>query len=121
MSDLFRLEVDNVSGEKKWVFWSADGYYTVGEFDSCRFTSETEVLAAYSTSLCYAAQTFAGMEGRTVSVAWLRTKSDRGNFRGMMSIPTELSLVKQGNSWKMCFRPVRKLWRRFSEGREYTQ
>lgn len=118
--DLFRLEVDNAPCEKKWVFWSADGYYMVGEFDGCRFTPETEVLAAYSTSLCYAAQTFAGMEGRTVSVAWLRTKSDRGNFRGMMSIPTELSLVKQGNSWKMCFRPVRELWRRFSEGREFT-
>ncbi len=118
--DLFRLEVDNVPGEKKWVFWSADGYYMVGEFDGCRFTPETEVLAAYSTSLGYAAQTFAGMEGRTVSVAWLRTKSDRGNFRGIMSIPTELSLVKQGNSWKMCFRPARELWRRFSEGREFT-
>ena len=118
--DLFRLEVDNEPGEKKWVFWSADGYYMVGEFDGYQFTPETEVLSAYSTSLGYAAQTFAGMEDRTVSVAWLRTKSDRGNFRGMMSIPAELSLVKQGDSWKMCFRPVRELWKRFSESQEYT-
>lgn len=122
--DLFRLEVDNALGaevgEKKWVFWSADGYYMVGEFDGYRFTPETEVLTAYSTDLGYAAQTFAGIEGRTVSVAWLRTENHRGNFRGMMSIPTELSLMKVDGGWKMCFRPVREIWKRFSKYREHT-
>ncbi len=101
--DLFELSVDNAAGEKKWVFWSADGYYLVGSFDGYHFTSESEVLCAYSTGLAYAAQTYAGVEDRIISVAWLRLENDRGNYRGLMSVPTELSLLKTDNGYKLHF------------------
>ena len=101
--DLFALPVDNADSEKKWVFWSADGYYMVGDFDGCLFTPESEVLSAYSIWPPYAAQTYAGVEGRVLSQAWLRMENDRGNYRGLMSIPTELSLVKYDSAYKIRF------------------
>ena len=101
--DLFELSVANVPDEKKWVFWSADGYYLVGDFDGSRFTPESEILSAYGTRLPYAAQTYAGTGDRTISVAWLRTETDRGNYKGMMSLPSELSLVKCDNVYRIRF------------------
>lgn len=101
--DLFELSVDNAAGEKKWVFWSADGYYLVGSFDGYHFTPESDVLGAYSTTLAYAAQTYAGVGDRTISVAWLRLVNDRGNYRGLMSVPMELSLLKTGGGYQLRF------------------
>lgn len=107
--DLFELAVDNSTDERKWVFWSADGYYLVGDFDGYRFTPQSEVLCAYSTIMAYAAQTYAGVEDRVISVAWLRLANDRGNYRGLMSIPTELSLLKTNNGYKLRFRLPKEL------------
>ena len=106
--DLFELPVEN-TGEKKWVFWSADGYYVVGTFDGYCFVTEQERQSAYSTKLPYAAQTYSGVEGRVISVAWLRTQNNEGGFRGMMAIPAELSLVKENGKYKMKFCPVKEL------------
>ena len=120
--DLFELSVDNAVGEKKWVFWSADGYYLVGSFDGYHFTPESEVLCAYSTNTAYAAQTYAGVEDRVISVAWLRLANDRGNYRGLMSIPTELSLFKTDSQYKLRFRlsteflSYRQLWKELKKG-----
>ena len=107
--DLFELEVKNVPGEKKWVFWSADGYYMIGKFDGYTFKVESTRRSAYSSVLPYAAQSFSGVDGRVVSMAWLRMKNDRGNYRGLMSLPTELSLEKEGNEYKICFAPAKEL------------
>lgn len=106
--DLFELPVENTE-ETKWVFWSADGYYVVGNFDGYRFIPESERQAAYSTKLPYAAQTYSGVEGRVISVAWLRTEQNAGGFRGMMAVPAEISLVKENGKYKMKFRPVKEL------------
>ncbi len=116
--DLFELPVDNKPHERKWVFWSADGYYMVGGFDGFRFTPETGVLSAYDTGLLYAAQTYAGVSGRTVSIAWCRTKNDKGGFRGMMSVPAELSLIEAGGGLRIGFKPIRELWERFKMEKE---
>lgn len=107
--DLFELSVDNAAGEKKWVFWSADGYYLVGSFDGYHFTPESEVLCAYSTVMAYAAQTYAGVEDRVISVAWLRLANDRGNYRGLMSVPTELSLFKTNGGYRLRFQYIKEL------------
>ena len=108
--DLFELPVDNEAGEKKWVFWSADGYYLIGNFDGYRFTPESGVQSAYSTKLPYAAQTYAGVSDRVISLAWYRMKNDRGNYRGVMSLPAELSLVKQGENYRIRFQPVSEFY-----------
>ncbi len=118
--DLFELQSDNEPGQRKWVFWSADGYYQIGQFDGRRFVPESATLSAYATKLPYAAQTVAGVRDRVISIAWLRTENDRGNFRGMMSVPAELSLVRQKDIYRIRFRPVRELWNSFTLRREYT-
>lgn len=107
--DLFELSVENTYGEKKWVFWSADGYYIVGDFDGYQFTPVTEVQTAYATKLPYAAQTYAGVSDRVISVAWLRLANDRGGYRGVMALPAELSLRRLGDKYKIGFQPVREL------------
>jgi sucrose-6-phosphate hydrolase SacC (GH32 family) len=105
---LFELPVRNVPGETKWVFWSADGFYLVGDFDGYRFEPESEVQSAYSITLPYAAQTYAGIEDRIISIAWLRTESDRGNYRGVMSLPSELTLKKTETGYKITFQKVKE-------------
>lgn len=107
--DLFPCAVGENEEEKKWVFWSADGFYMVGSFDGYRFIPETEVLSAYANGLPYAAQTYAGTKGRVISVAWLRMKNDRGNYRGLMAIPAELSLVKKAEGYRLRLQPVQRL------------
>lgn len=107
--DLLELEVKNVPGEKRWVFWSADGYYMTGEFDGYKFKPDGCRKSGYSSVLPYAAQTFSGVDDRVISMAWLRMKNDRGNYRGLMSLPTELSLVKEGSDYKICFAPAKEL------------
>ena len=104
--DLFRLPIDDAD---KWVFWSADGYYMLGTFDGFRFTPETPVLMAYATRLPYAAQTYANVPERIISVAWLRMKDDTRGFRGMMAIPAELSLRHTPDGIRLAFQPVREL------------
>lgn len=108
--DLFELNVENSDGETQWVFWSADGYYVTGDFDGFCFTPTSPVQTAYSTKLPYAAQSYAGLDdGRVISVAWLRMENSRGNYCGLMSLPTELSLVRQEEQYRIKFTPVREL------------
>lgn len=104
--DLFRLPID---GADKWVFWSADGYYMLGAFDGFRFTPETPVLMAYATRLPYAAQTYANVPERVISVAWLRMKDDTRGFHSMMAIPAELFLRRTPDGIRLAFQPVREL------------
>ena len=96
--DLFELECGETH-EKKWVFWSADGYYWVGNFDGYRFEAEQDMQKAYLTKLPYAAQTFSGLSERVVSIAWLRTENRAQLFRGVMSLPRCFSLVKKGSQY----------------------
>lgn len=107
--DLLELPVENVPGEKKWIFWSADGYYVVGDFDGYTFVPQSWVQSAYVNKLPYAAQTYAGVQDRVISVAWLRLENDRGNYRGVMALPAELGLRKLGEEYHVCLQPVREL------------
>lgn len=107
--DLFELEVKNSSEEKLWVFWSADGYYVTGKFDGYKFKPIGRRKCGYSSQLPYAAQTFSGINDRVVSMAWVRLQNARGNYRGVMSLPTELSLLKEGTDYRICFSPAREL------------
>lgn len=94
--DLFPLSADD--GTVHWVFWSADGFYFLGDFDGRSFTLNGRRRMAYGTRIPYAAQTYSGISGRTVSVAWLRTRHEGRLYTGAMALPRELSLVKRKTS-----------------------
>lgn len=105
--DLFPLTVE---GEEKWVFWSADSFYFVGSFDGWRFTPEQPRRTAYANRIGYASQTFAREEGRVLSVAWLRLPNAGRRFTGVMSIPAELSLVRDADGFALRMAPCRELF-----------
>lgn len=101
--DLLKLQTDD--GKEKWVFWTADGYYFVGDFDGSRFTHDGVRREAYQSMLPYAAQTFNGPD-RVISVAWLRTDNSGKVRRGMMGIPRQLTLAVQDGAYVLRQKPV---------------
>ena len=93
--DLYLLQVEN-SAEKKWVFWSADGSYYVGNFDGYHFKQTQGRRYAYGTRhpLAYAAQTWSGVPGdRVLGVSWIKSVNVAGVYSGAYTIPRELGLV----------------------------
>ncbi len=91
------------TGEKKWMFWSADGYYQIGSFDGYRFTAETERLTAYCSRRAYAAQTYDNTAGRVLMLPWIRLDNARGYYHGAMGIPMELTLRETGEGLRLAF------------------
>lgn len=98
--DLFCLEVEG-SEESKWVFWAADGSYYVGEFDGYQFTQTQERKIAYERlcengeekpSPAYAAQTYAGLGDKVMSMPWLKTECIAEQTTGVLGLPRYFSL-----------------------------
>lgn len=88
--DLFPLH--RADGSEVWVFWSADGYYLLGDFDGFRFTTDGVRRSVYPGPLPYAAQTWSGTEGSPVTIPWLRTANEGKNFRGCYGLPRTIGL-----------------------------
>jgi sucrose-6-phosphate hydrolase SacC (GH32 family) len=118
--DLFELNVRGTD-EKKWVFWSADGYYVTGQFDGWKFRPESDVKTAYQGRLPYAAQTYSGTPGRTVMIPWLRQGHPHGNHCGVMGIPMELDLVRDSHGCHIAFTPVQEYQAMKAEGVQLTE
>lgn len=95
--------------ERKWIFWSADGYYQVGTFDGYRFEAESERQMAYLSRRAYAAQNFANVEDRVLLMPWLRLDSTSGYYHGAIGIPQELTLKQTGEGLALSFRMAREM------------
>lgn len=87
--DLREIPVE--SGGSKWVFFSADGFYYLGEFDGYRFKTDGVRRNICQTLLPYAAQTFWGTDA-VIMISWLRTENGNKPYRGVMSLPKKLTL-----------------------------
>ena len=70
--DLVRLRVQS-TGEEKWLFWTPDGFYLVGEFDGMQFTATQPGRRFYGSEKVYAAQTVANLDGRVLQIPFART------------------------------------------------
>lgn len=114
--DLFELQVKH-SKEKKWVFWSADGYYVICDFEDGKITNFSERKEAYQSKLPYAAQTISGLEERVVTIPWLRAKFPSSLYTGAMGIPMELSLVKKEEEYILSQKPVKE----YEEARHFIE
>jgi levanase/fructan beta-fructosidase len=90
--DFREIPVDG--GQSKWMFWSADGFYFLGDFDGYRFQTDGVRREAYKTKLPYAAQTFWGLNDRIVAIPWVRSLNKSKHYTGTMGIPRELKLIK---------------------------
>lgn len=97
--------------EKKWVFWSADGYYQIGRFDGYTFQTETGRKMAYFSRRAYAAQNFANVEDRVLLVPWVRLDNANGWYRSAMGIPQEICLKEGTDGLQLAFQMAKELER----------
>lgn len=102
--DLFELSIDDA--EKRWVFWSADGFYYIGDFDGYSFVTDGIRREAYKTKLPYAAQTFSNINNKIISIPWLRTKQNNKLYCGVMGLPRELTLARRNGELHLRQIPV---------------
>ena len=101
--DLREIPVEG--GGSKWVFWSADGFYFLGEFDGFQFMTDGIRREAYQTTVPYAAQTFFGTED-VITIPWLRTQNHGKYYKGVMGLPRKLTLVQLGGELRLRMMPV---------------
>lgn len=82
------------TGEHRWVFYSADGFYFFCEFDGQQLVFDQTLHEGFRSKTPYAAQTFSGVKDRTILQSWLRTPNNGSCYTGLMAVPVEMSLVR---------------------------
>ncbi|MFZ1412763.1 MAG: glycoside hydrolase family 32 protein [Micropruina sp.] len=130
--DLFPLEVEGTQ-ERRWVLLvsinpggvagGSGVQYFVGDFDGVTFTPEHH---AAGTELrdydwldfgrdCYAVVSFANVpDGRRIVIGWMNNWDYANHVpltggRSLMTIPRELTLVRDGDRHRLRQRPIREL------------
>ena len=125
--DLFEMTVEGAN-EKKWVLIVSAGHpqekfpgmqYFVGDFDGKKFTPVKDYLEP--VYLDYGKDFYAGItyndmpDNRRVLVAWLnnwvyaREIPTSDTWRGLFSVPRELSLVKNKSEFNLIQKPVAEM------------
>lgn len=111
--DIFKLEVENEPGNRKWVLALAGFRYYIGRFEEGRFIIEQSVLSGDYAVGCQAAQTYSNMpDGRTVWIAWMRdgSRGPTDPWRCCMTVPKELSLRRMADGTiRLIQKPVAEL------------
>lgn len=92
-------------GGTRWVFWCADGYYYLGEFDGYEFKTDGVQYKAYRTKVPYAAQTWWGTQD-VITIPWLRTKNKGKLYTGGMGLPRKLTLAHTPEGLRLRQLPV---------------
>jgi len=126
--DLFRLPIENSSGETKWVLsinifpggltGGSGNQYFIGDFDGTRFSSEQDqtLWADYGRDF-YASTSFSDIpssDGRRLWIGWLNNweyapKAPTTPWRGSQSLPRELKLRQLPNGLRLVQLPVAEL------------
>ncbi len=109
--DIYPLEVEGEPGNRKWVFSGASDCYMVGDFHTDHFTIIQKSKPYYSGNNkgSYAAQSFSDHTGRRIKIAWDRFHAPDACFDSQMGIPTEVSLCRIGNEYRLRTLPCREL------------
>jgi fructan beta-fructosidase len=109
--DLFELPVDGDWQNPRWVFWSANGSYKLGEFDGKKYVSLTRPIPTDFGDTGYAAQTFFNdPKGRRVQISWLNNSNfPNVAWNQQLGIPTELSLHTTADGPRLAIYPVEEV------------
>jgi len=113
--DIFPLRT--AEGQEKWVLYGADGLCRIGDFDGETFHESGDHHPLDYGDATYAGQTWSDHpEGKRVHISWIRGMGEKNpdeelGYTGMpfsqcMSIPCELTLAKQGDSFRVLRNPV---------------
>jgi sucrose-6-phosphate hydrolase SacC (GH32 family) len=122
--DLFELPVEGESGATKWIFWTANNAYLVGDFDGAHFVDQSGSVRSEFGANCFAAQSFSDIpaeDGRRIQIAWMRG----GHYPGMpfnqqMSLPTAVTLHRTPEGLRLFRLPVVELERLRAEPRAWS-
>ncbi len=108
--DIYPLEVEGEPKNCKWVFSGASDCYMIGDFHTEKFTVIQESKPYYcgNNKGSYAAQSFETPDGRRVRIAWDRVHAPEACFDSQMGIPTEVSLCRIGNEYRLRTLPCRE-------------
>jgi len=107
----FELPIDGNKSNKKWVLYGASGVYMIGTFNGKAFTPESGKYR-YINGNVYAAQTFANIpnsDGRRIQMGWGQITHPGMPFKGMMTLPTELTLRSTNDGIRLFSYPVKEI------------
>lgn len=109
--DIFEVALEGGNNVKKWVAFSGEGEYKIGQFDGLSFKSESSMQKLDYGKNFFSAQTlFNAPGGKIIQIAWMRGGEFADMpFNGQMSIPTELSLRTTKNGTMLCRKPIEAL------------
>jgi fructan beta-fructosidase len=114
--DLFELPVDGDKANTKWVMYGASNTYMIGSFDGKTFKTESGK-HYFSSGTIYAGQTFNNIpesDGRRIQIGWGRVSHPDMPFKGMMLLPTELTLRKTKDGVRLFSAPIKETASLFS-------
>lgn len=114
--NFFPMPLDGNTNDQRWIFFGANGIYSVGRFDGREFTPETKPQRLQNGNCWYAAQVFSDLpakDGRCILIPWGRLP-DGEIFRGMkfnqmMGLPVELALRGSASGPVLTVNPVPEL------------
>lgn len=118
--ELFELPIDGNAKNTKWVMYGASGTYMLGSFDGKVFKPEAGKYV-YTTGPIYAAQTITDMpDGRRVQIGWGQITHPDMPFKGMMQLPTELTLRSTKEGPRLFSQPVKETEQLFTSVQKET-
>ncbi len=114
--NFFQMPLDGKTNDQRWVFFGANGVYSVGRFDGRKFIPETQPQRLHNGNCWYASQVFSDIpasDGRCILLPWGRLP-DGEIFRGMtfnqmMGLPVELTLHSTSSGASLLVNPAREL------------
>ena len=110
--DLFELGVSQGDGQRRWVLFSQDGRYLVGDFDGTRFVPEHEAMRRVHWGRMTAPQTFSNSpDGRIIQMAGTPIPMPGMPFQHGFSLPMHLSLRKTTDGLRVFANPIHELER----------
>lgn len=109
--EIFELPVDGNRDDTRWVVYSGDARYAVGDFNGKVFTPEHEGKHRLHYGTYYASQTFDNSpDGRRIQVGWNTSRAaDEAPYAGHHSFPHQLTLHRGGEGIRMRANPVEEI------------
>lgn len=106
--ELFELPVDGKADNTRWVMYGASGTYMIGSFDGKQFTPEAGKFYFQKGNI-YAAQTITDApDGRRIQIGWGTVHHEGMPFKGIMTIPVELTLRTTPQGIRLFSHPVKE-------------
>lgn len=109
--ELFELPVDGDEINTRWVIYSGDAKYAVGDFDGKTFTPEHEGKYRLHYGTYYASQTFDNAPGgRKIQVGWNTSRAaPEAPYAGHHSFPHNLTLHEEAGGIRMRANPIEEI------------